>query len=212
MGIWLWKEYVRSIGVNSGTLIYSLLDLSIHMFEVGRVIWRLKSVYLQARPVQEIRRRYTGQQIQSWNGLIDGAQWLPFQKVSFVTPPFADFSSGHSGFMKSFTLTMNKWFGNTIVKNTITYDRLPLMCPLFSSSQTGAFGDFIVPSASSQIQLSIPSLPVTLSFQVWEDIANQAGMSRIYGGIHTLNAHTASQTLAVQVDGFINSTWNIATA
>ena len=212
MGIWLWKEYVRSIGVNCETLMFSLLDLSIHMFEVGRVVWRLKAAYLQDRPIQEIRRRFAGQPIQSWNGLIDGAQWTPYQKDNFVTPPFADFSSGHSGFMKSFALTMNKWFGSSIIKNTITYDRLPLMCPLFTNGQTDAFGDFIVPSQSSLIQSSVPALPVTLSFQVWEDIANQAGMSRIYGGIHTLNAHTASQTVAVQVDGFINSTWNIATA
>ena len=83
------------------------------------------------------------------------------------------------------------------------------MSPLFKSSQSGLFGDFAVTSRSSVIQSSVPVAPVTLSFATWDDIANSAGMSRLYGGIHTIGAHSASQTVAVQIDGYVNSTWNI---
>jgi hypothetical protein len=40
-------------------------------------------------------------------------------------------------------------------------------------------------------------------------MADSAGYSRIFGGIHAISAHRGSQTTAVEVDGFINSTWNI---
>ena len=207
MSVWLWKEYVRSIGVTCPVLMYSLLDLAIHMFEGSRVTWRLKAKYMEDRPIQEVRRRYSGQ-ITSWNGVIDGALWIPYQTANFITPPFADFPSGHSNFTKGFSLTMTKWFGPNITKNDVSYDNVGLMSPLRIASAS-AYGDFTVSPASSVIQPTVPVAPVTLSFTTWDDIANSAGMSRLYGGIHTITAHTASQTVAGQVDSYINSTWNI---
>jgi len=211
MCVWLWKEYVRSVGVSCAPLVYSLLDLAIHLFEGGRVTWGIKGLYMQDRPIQEVRRRYTGQSVASWNGTIDGAQWVPYQRDNFVTPPFPDFTSGHSNFTKSLSLTMNKWFGPTLTKNPIVYDGLPWMSTLFQGvSANAVFGDFVVAAGASSIQPGVaPAAPVTLSFSTWEDIATSAGMSRLYGGIHTMSAHTAAQAVAVLVDGYINSTWNI---
>ena len=210
MGIWMLKEYIRCINARCPDMMYSLLDMAVHMFEGARVTWRIKTQYMQARPIQEIRRRYTGQQVQSWNGAIDGAQWTPYQAANFVTPPFADFNSGHSHFTKLFALTMNKWFGSSIVKNTITYDNLSLFSSLFAQTQTIAFGDFVVPVGTSSVQPNVaPSAPVTFSFATWNDMADSSGMSRLYGGIHCLSAHTTSQTTAIEVDAFVNSAWNI---
>lgn len=208
MFVWFWKEYVRSVSVTCPVLIFSLLDLAVHLFEGARVTWRIKAHYMQARPIQEIRRRYAGQTVASWNGSIDGAQWVPYQRANFVTPPFPDFTSGHSHFSKVFALTMDKWFGGAISKNQIVYDNLPWMATLFSQTQTGFYGDFVVPAHSSAIDTS-PSQPVTFSFSTWNDIADHAGMSRLYGGIHTIAAHTGAQAAAVLVDGYINASWNI---
>jgi hypothetical protein len=213
MFIWFWKEYMRVIDVSCTNMMYSLLDLAIHLFEMGRVTWRLKSAHMEARPIQEIRRRFAGQQIASWNGIVDGALWVPYQEANFVTPPFADFPSGHSSFSKAFALTMNKWFGDNITKQSVFYDGLNLICPLFSKSSNGTYGDFIVSAGKSLIQPSIvPSSPLTVSFNTWNDMADSAGMSRLYGGIHCISAHSSSQQTAVEVDGYINSTWNIQTA
>jgi len=213
MSVWLWKEYVRSIGATSSTIMYSLLDLAVHMFEGARITWRIKTQYMQARPIQEVRRRYVGQQVQSWNGLVQGDQWIPYQRPNFVTPPFGDFNSGHSHFTKLFALTMGKWFGMNIVKNPTSYDNLSLMAPLFTGNQTAAYGDFLVAKGSSSIQPGVvPNAPVTLSFSTWEDIATSAGFSRLYGGIHTITSHTTSQTTAVLVDAYVNSTWNVTAA
>jgi hypothetical protein len=213
MFIWFWKEYIRTIDVSCPNMMFSLLDLAIHLFEGGRVTWRLKSAHMEDRPIQEIRRRFAGQTFLSWNGEVDGAQWIPYQEANFVTPPFADFPSGHSHFSKAFALTMNKWFGQTITKNVTYYDAQTLICPLFSTNQTGVYGSFVIPSGKSLIQPGIiPKTQVTLSFNKWNDIADQAGVSRLYGGIHCTSANNSSQTAAVAVDGYINSTWNIQTA
>jgi hypothetical protein len=211
MCIWLWKEYMRSkADITPAALMFSLQDLGIHMFEGGRVTWRLKSAHMEDRPIQEIRRRYTGQMIQSWNGTIDGAQWIPYQTANFVTPPFADFPSGHSHFSKGFALTMNKWFGNNIVKNTVFYDLETLFCPMLKTNQTANYGDFMVNPGTSTVEPGVvPRNQVTLSFNTWDEMANSAGMSRLYGGIHAIAAHSNSQTVAMEVDGYINSTWNI---
>lgn len=213
MFIWFWKEYVLSKNnVLCPTIMYSLLDLAIHLFEGGRVTWRLKSAYMEARPIQEIRRRYAGQMIQSWNGMVDGAQWIPYQEANFVTPPFADFPSGHSHFSKAFALTMNKWFGENIEKKSVFYDGLELICPVFKTGISGTFGDFTISVGKSNIQANVPSAPVTLSFSTWNDMADSAGISRLYGGIHCSSANTVSSDVAELVDGYINSAWNIQTS
>ena len=210
MSIWLWKEYMRCNSITCPALVFSLLDLSINMFEGGRVTWGLKGLYMQDRPIQEIRRRYTGQQIRSWNGLVDGGLWTPYQPSDFVTPPFPDFPSGHSNFTKGFALTMTKWFGANIVKTTTTYDNLPLMTTVITSNQTAPYGDFTIAAGASSIQPGVtPTVPVVFSFTAWDQIADAAGVSRIYGGIHTENANTASQISADLTHVLIDSTWNI---
>jgi hypothetical protein len=219
MFIWFWKEYMRigtvSVMSNKQNIVYSLLDLAIHLFEGGRVTWRLKAAYMEDRPIQEIRRRYVGQSIQSWNGTVDGAQWIPYQAANFVTPPFADFPSGHSHFSKAFALTMNRWFGSTITQTPIYYDKQTLICPLFTSNATQAFGTFTIGAGKSEIQPGVvPAAPITFNFGTWDDMSDGilgAGVSRLYGGIHCDTANTASQNTAGEVNTLINASWQIST-
>jgi hypothetical protein len=212
MFIWFWKEYIRVTSISCQNIMFSLQDLAIHLFEGGRVTWRLKSAHMEDRPIQEIRRRYTDVGINSWNGEVVGSQWVPYQEANFVTPPFADFPSGHSHFSKAFALTMNKWFTENIEKNETFYDKETLICPLFASNTNSIYGDFIVPVGVSGIQPGVvPSSPVTLSFTTWNEMADQAGLSRLYGGIHAITAHNSSQQTAILVDNYINSSWNIQT-
>ena len=214
MYIWLCKEFIRNqSNISASKALYSLLDLSIHLFEGGRITWMLKKEFMEARPIQEIRRRYAGQDIQSWNGLIKGDQWIPYQEANFVTPPFADFPSGHSHFGKAFALTMNKWFTPNIPQFNITYDKLYIMSPMFPENQTGQFGSFIIAQGKSDTEPGVvPRTPLTLSWNTWEQISESSGESRFYGGIHAATAHTASKTTAEAVDAKINSTWAINTS
>jgi hypothetical protein len=221
MCMWMCKEYLRAgvmrgpshSGITQQGLIYSLLDLAVHLFEGSRVTWALKSQFMQARPIQEIRRRYAGQLVASWNGTIDGSQWTPYQPSAQITPPFSDFPSGHSHFSKAFALTMNKWFGSTVQAWPLTYNGETLFSPCLTTEETTTFGSFTIPRGASTVQPGVaPSSNVTLTFGTWDDMANSAGMSRLYGSIHCISAHTASQTTAVEVDSMINSSWDIRTS
>ena len=210
MFIYLWKEYNRvantahTYGIS--TFIYSGFDLALHLFETGRYVWGLKYDRMQARPIQEIRRLYRGVSVFKYDGtVIDGKDWVPYQETNFVTPPFADFSSGHSAFSQSFANVMNQWFGTTIPNYTIRYKNLNLICPLFESVQTNKFGSFTFTKGSSMIQHNVvPSDDITLSFSDWNSLANSAGISRKYGGIHATSAHTASVALANELHTRLN--------
>jgi hypothetical protein len=221
MFIWFWKEYMRIYTfADKQDIIYSLLDLSIHLFEGGRVTWRLKAANMEARPIQEIRRRYAGTQIASWNGTVDGSKWIPYQMANFVTPPFADFPSGHSQFSTAFSLTMTKWFGPNIIASNTYYDKQTLLSPIFSSNATQTYGTFTIGAGKSEIQPGIvPAAPLTLSFSTWDDMSSGtygAGKSRLYGGIHCTTANISSQTIADEIDSLINNpdanptAWNIS--
>ena len=215
MCLWLCKEYLRASvmarpdSLTPKMMVYSLLDTAVHLFEGSRVTWGLKAQFMQARPIQEIRRRYAGQTIASWNGIIDGSRWVPYQSPAQVTPPFADFPSGHSHFSKAFALTMEKWFGPVIEPFPLTYNGEAVFSPCLRT-ETTTFGTFTVPAGSSTVQPNTPSVPVTLTFGTWEEMAAQAGMSRLYGGIHCTSAHVGSQTVAVEIDAILQGAWNIS--
>src|SRR5205823_985042 len=55
-------------------------------------------------PITAIRTLFRGQLVRAWAGpyqdtkLIDGATWFPYQPTTFPTPPFPEYSSGHSSF------------------------------------------------------------------------------------------------------------------
>lgn len=210
---WLWKTYIMSLpDIGCSKIMWSFLDLSIHIFEGSIITWGLKTKHMECRPIQAIRRRYAEENIKSWNGDIKGSQWLPYQTKNFITPPFADFPSGHSHFSSAFAITMNKWFPGDIVKNNVYYDKQTLVSPLFLSNQTNTFGNFLIKKGHSEIEFgNTPKSDIILTFTKWDDIAVSAGMSRLYGGIHALRAHTASQSAATMVDVYINGAWNIAT-
>jgi hypothetical protein len=212
MFIWMWCQYVRAISISADKLVYSLLDLCIHLFEGGRITWRLKKEFMEARPIQEIRRRYVGKNLYSWDGsIVKGDQWTPYQEANFVTPPFADFPSGHSHFSKAFALTMSSWFGDLKTDLQVDYCNPELICPLITvNSFPSTFGSFTFNKGSSKIQPgSVPNTDTTLSWNSWNDIADSAGLSRIYGGIHCLTANEFSQITAERVHSKLIVKWGI---
>lgn len=214
MCIWFWKEYMSTFRVahtqGFKAFFYSGLDLAIHIFETGRLVWGLKKAQMQARPIQEIRRLYRGQPLTKYDGTpILGELWVPYQETNFVTPPFADFPSGHSAFSQSFALVMTDWFGSTIPTSAPSQKTdLSLLSPVFAQAQTGVYGSFVFPKYASLIQGgAVPSVPITLSWRSWQDMANSAGISRKYGGIHATSAHVGSQALAQELHTRLRSRW-----
>ena len=137
------------------------------VFDAGIAAWDAKRAFDSARPVTSIPYLFHGQQIKAWRPFqgtqtFDGSLWIPYQRTTFPTPPFPEYISGHSAFSAA---------GAQILK-------------LFTHSDK--FGDSVTfPAGSSNIEPGLtPKQEVTLSWATFTDAANQAGISRRYGGIH----------------------------
>lgn len=91
----------------------------------------------------------------------------------------------------------------------ISYKNLNLVSPLFSSDQTNLFGTFKINKGKSLIQPNVvPSDDITLNFSDWDSLANSAGISQKYGGIHATSAHLGSVALANELHIRLNTLWN----
>ena len=93
-----------------------------------------------------------------------GTHWWPYQRPTFVTPPFAGYLSGHSTFSRAAAETLT----------LITGDQ-------FFPSGMGTFdvaqNDFLVFEQG-------PSESFTLQWATYQDASDQTSLSRIWGGIH----------------------------
>lgn len=217
MCAWLWRDYMETYNVahtrGFPTFFYSGLDMAIHTFETSRLVWGLKKAHGEARPIQEIRRLFYNSTVRAYDGTaVLGKSWVPYQEANFVTPPFADFPSGHSAFSRSFAQTMADWFGDAIPASAPKErTTLALLSPVFTQPQTQPFATFVFPAGGSQIQAGVvPAAPLTLSWTTWSSMAESAGVSRQYGGIHAASAHSGSVALADALHGELRSVWGIA--
>jgi hypothetical protein len=92
-------------------------------------------------------------------------EWVPYQRNTFVTPPFAGFTSGHSTYSRSAAELLTRFTG--------------------SAYFPGGLGEYPV-KANALLQFEIgPSEAITLQWARYYDAADQAGISRLFGGIHT---------------------------
>jgi hypothetical protein len=99
----------------------------------------------------------------SGSGWILATRWVPYQLPTFVTPAFAGYVSGHSTFSRAAAEVMT----------AITGDRY----------FPGGLSEWTVPAGSLKVDLG-PSTDVTLQWATYYDAADQAGISRLFGGIH----------------------------
>jgi hypothetical protein len=143
-----------------------LLDASI-------TAWDAKRQWNSVRPITAVRWLKKGQLIQAWGGpyqgtkTIRGEDWVPYQRANFVTPSFSEYLSGHSTFSAAAAM---------VLKSAIGSDT-------FGMSVTIAAGSSRI-EPKSDTQPGVPAAPVTLSWKSFTAAADQAGISREYGGIH----------------------------
>ena len=138
------------------------------LFDASIATWDAKRTYDSVRPITAIHFLFSGQKIHAWAGLykgtaeIDGAAWQPYQKPSVVTRTFPEYVSGHSAFSAAAAEVLRLFTGND------------------------AFGYSVqVKAGSSKIEAGkVPSQDHVLSWATFTDAADEAGMSRRYGGIH----------------------------
>jgi hypothetical protein len=179
------------------------LALSNAVFDAGVATWESKVAYDYVRPVRAIRELgelgligefdsdLDGYAIEAWTPE-DGTQtilateFLTYQTPgSDPSPPFAEYTSGHSAFSTA---------GATILELFTGSDE-------FNASVNFAAG-------SSRFEPGItPLVPTTLSWDTFTDAADEAGESRLYGGIHFTEGDLNGRQLGEEIG---NSVWEQA--
>jgi hypothetical protein len=96
-------------------------------------------------------------------GWIRAVEWLPYQLPTFVTPAFQGYVSGHSTFSRAAAEVMvgftgSEWF-------------------------PGGLSEWTVKAGELKVELG-PTEDVVLQWGTYYDAADQAGQSRLFGGIH----------------------------
>lgn len=96
-------------------------------------------------------------------GWILAVDWVPYQSPTFVTPSFAAYVSGHSAFSRASAQVLTGITG--------------------SKYFPGGLGEWRIEEDSLEFEAG-PENPITLQWATYQDAADQAGISRLYGGIH----------------------------
>ncbi|MEP1095138.1 MAG: T9SS type A sorting domain-containing protein [Cyclobacteriaceae bacterium] len=90
--------------------------------------------------------------------------WVPYQRPSFVTPPFAGYVSGHSTYSSAAATVLSRLTG--------------------SEYFPGGLGEFEAKAGEFLVFEDGPSVDVVLQWATYQDAADQCSLSRIWGGIH----------------------------
>lgn len=106
------------------------------------------------------------------------ADWVPYQLPTFVTPSFAAYVSGHSTFSRASAEVLAAFTG--------------------SPYYPGGLGEWTVPAGSLEFEAG-PASDVVLQWASYADAADQAGISRLYGGIHVRADDFAGRRLGYEV-------------
>lgn len=153
------------------------------LLDAGIACWDCKRAYDSVRPITAIRYLDAGRPVLAWGGpyrgtrAIDGGDWLPYQPATVVTPPFPEFCSGHSTFSRAPAEILWRFTGGDA----------------YGGAYTALAGSSRVEPAAT------PAAPVTLAWATFSAAADQAGLSRRYGGIHFVDGDLAGRELGKAV-------------
>jgi hypothetical protein len=138
--------------------------LNTALLDAGIVAWDAKRAYNSMRPITAVRWLKEDDTIRAWKPnqgtvVMNGTEWRPF----LPTPPFAEYTSGHSTFSNAAAEVLRAFTGSDS----------------FSFTATVAAG-----AIPTSIESGVPTKTVTLSWSSLSDLAAAASLSRQIGGIH----------------------------
>ncbi|MEQ9169016.1 MAG: vanadium-dependent haloperoxidase, partial [Fulvivirga sp.] len=106
-------------------------------------------------------------------------EWVPYQRPTFVTPPFAGFISGHSTFSRTAAEILTALTGD----------------PFFP----GGIGEFEIKRNEFLVFEEGPSVDMTLQWATYRDASDQTSLSRIWGGIHPPADDLPGRRIGIQI-------------
>ena len=151
----------RALSVDQNARLFALLGLAVA--DSAILCWDTKYTFNYWRPITAIREADSDGNPAT---TADPA-WTPL----IATPPFPEYTSGHSTFSRSSATTLARFFGTDAIAFSTVSDGLP---------------------------------GVTRQYPGFGAAADEAGISRIYGGIHFQSANIAGQMSGHSLAVFLN--------
>ncbi len=105
--------------------------------------------------------------------------WWPYQRPSFVTPPFPGYVSGHSTYSRTAAEVMTMITGSQFFP--------------------GGMGEFFAAQNQYLVFEEGPSTDVDLQWATYQDASDQCSLSRIWGGIHAPFDDIAGRKIGLEV-------------
>ena len=112
-------------------------------------------------------------------GWILAENWWPYQRPTFVTPPFAGYVSGHSTFSRAAAEVLTALTGD----------------PYFP----GGMSDFEIKANEFLVFEDGPSVDMKLQWATYRDASDQCSLSRIWGGIHPPADDIAGRLIGIEI-------------
>lgn len=163
---------IRRDGMGVDDSVKLLFMVGNSLMDSAIVCWHHKVKYDYVRPLTAIQYLFPDEEFIAFTGYetgmrrVKGKDWLPYQPLSFITPPFAEFPSGHSTFSMGAATILRLYTGSDHYGRSVT-----------------------IPVGWSNHEKGVPTVPVTLSWETYSVTARQSAMSRLYGGIHFMDGN-----------------------
>jgi len=166
------------------------------LFDASIAAWATKYTFDSVRPITAMRQLYFNQSVgpdgmplSDWRGApILGQEWQPYQNPNALTPNFPDLPSGHSTYSTAAAGVLRNLLGSNVFGQSVTLaDSASRFDPNGFDGVAGS-GD-----------------PITLSWATFSQAAEQAGLSRLLGGIHFNDGNLQGQIIGAQVGAITNA-------
>ncbi len=186
----IWSEMARLVSLrdchdlNKDIKLFFALGNALHDSAIA--CWFTKVKYDFCRPISAIHTLLSGTSFDAWAGQykgikkIEAEKWQPYLSP---TPPFSEYVSGHSTFSSA---------GAEVLK-------------LFTGSDFFGHSVKIVAGASRYEPGMVPAQDIKLEWRRFSQAAEQAGLSRCYGGIHFWQGNTHGLAMGKKIAAIV---WN----
>ena len=172
-------------------------------FDAFIAAWESKRYYDSSRPWTLIRYYYKDKMVRGWGGsgkgvvMLPASEWHPYSPLSFITPPFPGYVSGHSTVSAASAKMLELFTGSDY----------------FGATEARHAGELTEPGISCEIKQAVDGKPATsgitndgmivLQLPTFTATAEMAGISRVLGGYHIQADNVAGLDLGRKVAMYV---------
>ncbi|MEO5857911.1 MAG: vanadium-dependent haloperoxidase [Pyrinomonadaceae bacterium] len=202
-----WLRFAQAVsrrdkyGIDQDVKIFFAVGVA--AFDAFIAAWEAKRYYDSSRPWTLIRYYYKDKMVKGWGGsgkgvvMLPASEWHPYSPLSFITPPFPGYVSGHSTVSAASAKVLELFTGSDN----------------FGATETRHAGELTEPGISCEIKQSVDGKPATsgitndgvivLQLPTFSETAELAGLSRVLGGYHIQADNVAGLDLGRKVAMYV---------